>query len=453
MTEKKITQIKKKPNQIPSFKDVITDYKKLTSGQLLEKISYLVSYQRHDPENLTSLYHFEIERRLTQARKDGKKPEVSLNMFRELMRLTKVNILQNMMTHRIEIKSEKFKSIEVMGLAEEQRVLLVKEVCRQYNFPANLALEYIKLSAEPYHPVIDWIMEKPVDGKDRFEDLFETLNCHNENQELAKTYLWKWSLQAVRAAMGDKGQASELVLILKGRQAAGKTMWFRSLAPEDFIKTGLYLNPNNKDSVVEANTAWINELGEFDGMTRKVDHANLKAFLSKTDDYLRRPYAVVEERIPRKSVFGATVNNESFLVDDTGNRRYLVLEVDDINHTHNIDMQLYWRQVWERAKRSKTTEPHWLSAEELIQQQDQSEKYRMLDPIIQNFQHNESQLYGEEFFVKEIINLTSEIDIGKVTGHQCKIMKQHLMGIGWTEKRIGKNQYRLVRGKGESAPF
>jgi len=314
-------------------------------------------------------------------------------------------------------------------------------------------LEYIKLSAEPYHPVIDWIMEKPEDGKDRFEDLFETLNCHNENQELAKTYLWKWSLQAVRAAMGDKGQASELVLILKGRQAAGKTMWFRSLAPEDFIKTGLYLNPNNKDSVVEANTAWINELGEFDGMTRKVDHANLKAFLSKTDDYLRRPYAVVEERIPRKSVFGATVNNESFLVDDTGNRRYLVLEVDDINHTHNIDMQLYWRQVWERAKRSKTTEPHWLSAEELIQQQDQSEKYRMLDPIIQNFQHNESQLYGEEFFVKEIINLTSEIDIGKVTGHQCKIMKQHLMGIGWTEKRIGKNQYRLVRGKGESAPF
>ena len=131
MTEKKITQIKKKPNQIPSFKDVITDYKKLTSGQLLEKTSYLVSYQRHDPENLTSLYHFEIERRLTQARKDGKKPEVSLNMFRELMRLTKVNILQNMMTHRIEIKSEKFKSIEVMGLAEEQRVLLVKEVCRQ----------------------------------------------------------------------------------------------------------------------------------------------------------------------------------------------------------------------------------------------------------------------------------------------------------------------------------
>ena len=77
----------------------------------------------------------------------------------------------------------------------------------------------------------------------------------------------------------------------------------------------------------------------------------------------------------------------------------------------------------------------------------------MLDPIIQNFQHNESILHGDEFFVKDIIVKTSEIDQGKITGHQCKIMKQHLMGIGWTEKRIGKNQYRLVRGKGESTPF
>jgi len=453
MTQKKITPIKEKPNSIASFKDVIESYKKLSSSELLDKINYLISYQRHDPANLTSLYHFEIKRRLMQARKDGKKPEVSLNVFQEIMRIAEVQILQNQMTHRVEIRSKNFDGIEVMGLAEEQRYLGIKEICRKFNFPANLALEYIKLSVTPYHPVIDWIMEKPVDGINRFDDLYETLNCSNENQELAKQFLWKWSLQAVRAAMGDKGQASELVLILKGQQAAGKTMWFRSLAPDDFVKTGLQLNPNNKDSIVEANTAWINELGEFDGMTRKVDHANLKAFLSKTDDYLRRPYAVVEERIPRKSVFGATVNTESFLVDDTGNRRYLVLEVGDINHSHNIDMQLYWRQVWERAKRTKSSEPHWLSAEELIQQQDQSEKYRMLDPIIQNFQHNESQLYGEEFFVKEIINLTSEIDIGKVKGHQCKIMKQHLMGIGWTEKRIGKNKYLLVRGKGEPEPF
>jgi predicted ATPase len=32
----------------------------------------------------------------------------------------------------------------------------------------------------------------------------------------------------------------------------------------------------------------------------------------------------------------------------------------------------------------------------------------MLDPIIQNFQHNESMLCGDEFFVKETINANNE---------------------------------------------
>ena len=76
--------------------------------------------------------------------------------------------------------------------------------------------------------------------------MFDTLDCQNENQELAKQFLWKWSIQAVRAVLSDKGQASEMVLVLKGKQAAGKTRWFRSLAPDDFVKTGLQLNPNNK---------------------------------------------------------------------------------------------------------------------------------------------------------------------------------------------------------------
>ena len=459
MTDKKITPIKEKPKLVATLKEIIPDYKKLTADDLVKAIRQKVDYGKHDANHLIDLYESEISRRLDEARQENKKPEVSLSIFGSLMKKADVQILQNMMTHRIEIKSKGFESIEVYGLAEEQRVLLIKELCRQYNFPAYLALEYIKLSAKPYHPVLNWIEDIKWDYKNRFEDLFATLNCQNENQELAKQFLYKWCLQAVRAILGDKGQASELVLVLKGAQGTGKTRWFRSLAPDDFIKTGLQLNPNNKDSVLEANTAWINELGEFDGMTRKVDHANLKAFLSKTDDYVRRPYAVVEERIPRKSVYGASVNNESFLVDDTGNRRYLVLEVGKVKWDHKIDMQQWWKEVYHEAIRNE--HKHWLTDEELKEQLEASEKYRMLDPLIQNFQQAEHELTGSQFYVKEIISLTSEIDKGRITGHQCKIMKQYLMGAGWTEKRIGKNQYVLVKPQNsglrvkqnESLPF
>ena len=441
MKDTKITKINQNIKEVQYLHQLIDDYKKLNIDDLFEEIVHLVKHEGHDRKQLLNLFQNEVSNRFDDCRKDNKKPEVSLRSFQCLMQKTDIEIKHNMMTHRVEIICPHFKKVEVLGLAEEQRFFLVKEVCRKFNFPTYLASEYIKLSTEPYHPVLDWIKSKKWDGKERFDLLFDTLNCKNENQELAKRYLYKWSLQAVRSVLTDEGQASELVLVLLGDQAAGKTVWFKSLAPKDFIKTGVQLNPNNKDSVLEANTSWINELGEFDGITRKTDHANLKAYFSKTDDYIRRPYAVAEERIPRKSVYGATVNSDSFLVDDTGNRRYLVIEVDDMNYTHKIDMQQYWNEIYHQARRSDT--PHWLTKEEMEQQQNASEKFRMVDPLVQSIQMKEAELTENEYFVKEIITLICEIQ--NPTSHQCKVVKQYLLSEGWTPKNIGKNRYVMLK--------
>lgn len=446
MKKTKITQIKeeqKKPK--PHLDDLVPEYREKTAFDLLADIQHHTDNEKIDAEHGKYLYEMEMTRRLKKAKMKGQKIEVSLQIFQALMRHADIKILHNQMTHRIEIKSDNFKAIEVLGLAEEQRILLIKEVCRMFNFPTHPVLEYIKLSATPYHPVREWLDDVEWDGVNRFDALFETLNCTNENQELAKQFLWKWSLQAIRAIMDERGHASELVLVLIGKQGDGKTRWIRNLAPDDFIKTGLFLNPQNKDSVLEANTTWINELGEIDGMTRKVDHANFKAFLSKTDDYIRRPYAVTEERIPRKSVFCGSVNGNSFLVDDTGNRRFLVLECDAIKYDHSVNMAQYWKEVWHEAK--STLQEHWLNAEEMEQQAEESNKYRMLDPIVQNFQQNEHLLIGEGFYAKEIIEITSEIDKGRITQHQCKIIKQHLLRHGWIDKPCGSGKYLLVKPK------
>ena len=442
MKDKEITKIKQTPKALPLLKEIISDYKKLGYTELRDEILRLIDDEEHDRKHLLRLMQWEISNRYDKCKKDNKKPEVSLFSFQCLMKKADVEIKHNMMTHRVEIICPHFKNVEILGLAEEQRFLMIKEVCRTYNFPTYLASEYIKLSASAYHPAKDWIFSKDWDFINRNDLLFDTLDCQNEDQELAKQFLWKWSIQAVRSVLTDKGQASELVLVLKGKQAAGKTRWFRSLAPHDFVKTGLQLNPNNKDSVLEANTSWINELGELDGMTRKTDHANLKAHFSKTDDYIRRPYAVAEERIPRKSVYGATVNSDSFLVDDTGNRRYLILEVGKINHEHGIDMQQYWHEVYHQAKFKNI--PHWLDESELKDQEKLSEKFRMVDPLIQNFEESKGDLVGSQFFVKEIIAITSAIDKGRITSHQCKVVKQYLLGEDWTQKNIGKNMYVLI---------
>jgi hypothetical protein len=58
-----------------------------------------------------------------------------------------------------------------------------------------------------------------------------------------------------------------------------------------------------------------------------------------------------------------------------------------MNHAHDIDMRQYWKEVYHEAIRSEHT--HWLSDEELQEQLQAVEKFRMLDPIIQSFQKNE----------------------------------------------------------------
>ena len=195
--------------------------------------------------------------------------------------------------------------------------------------------------------------------------------------------IWKWCLSGCRAIISQEGFVSENVLILKGDQGAGKTKWLTNLAPKDCVKTGIQLNPSNKDSVLEATSVWIAELGEFDGTTSKSDTASLKAFLSKRIDYVRRPYGVAEEMIPRKSIFCASVNSDTFLVDDTGNRRYWTLEIGEANEKHGIDMQQLWRQVMETAILDKEEYPHWLTKEEAKIQDNESNKFRDLPPLCQ----------------------------------------------------------------------
>ena len=82
----------------------------------------------------------------------------------------------------------------------------------------------------------------------------------------------------------------------------------------------------------------------MDSSFRK-DVAALKGFLTLNVDKIRRHYGRVESEYPRRTVFAATVNDRHFLVDNTGNSRFWVLPLVQIDHQHNIDMQQVFAQL------------------------------------------------------------------------------------------------------------
>lgn len=57
------------------------------------------------------------------------------------------------------------------------------------------------------------------------------------------------------------------------------------------------------------------ELAELDGITRRSDQEQLKAFLTETVDTYRAPYDRAPERHPRRFVFWATSNGAPFVTE------------------------------------------------------------------------------------------------------------------------------------------
>ena len=224
-----------------------------------------------------------------------------------------------------------------------------------------------------YHPVVDWAKATPWDGESRFAALGATLTPleqYAEFAELMQVQLERWLIAGGHClALGSnrpEGVSIQGVLVIQGRQDLGKTRWFRSLLPESaWLAEGVTLDAGNTDSVIAATSAFLVELGELDATTKKSDVSQLKSFLTRAVDKYRAAYGRKAEVYPRRTLFGATVNPEEFLIDPTGNRRYWMMPMGRVDADHGINMQQVWAEALARAEAG---EAYWMPDEFKAQQ-------------------------------------------------------------------------------------
>lgn len=220
------------------------------------------------------------------------------------------------------------------------------------NIPIGQIPSFVDLLGDRnvYNPVAEWIGSKSWDGIDRMPEIYGTLVAREGfPATLKETLVKKWLLSAVAAALKPSGFKGRGVLTFQGPQGIGKTSWVASLIPDQalremVIKLDHHLDPSNKDSVLGAISHWIVEIGELDSSFKK-DVARLKGVLTSDCDKVRRPYARTESEYPRRTVFFATVNDNNFLVDSTGNTRWWTIPLASINYQHGIDMQQVYAQL------------------------------------------------------------------------------------------------------------
>jgi predicted P-loop ATPase len=97
-------------------------------------------------------------------------------------------------------------------------------------------------------------------------------------------------------------------------------------------------NFENKDHYKYLATKMLINLDELATFSR-TDEGILKTILTDKRVVMRLPYGAVDTKWWRKASFCGNTNNREFLKDETGNRRFLVFEIEDIviNKNFNID--------------------------------------------------------------------------------------------------------------------
>ena len=134
-----------------------------------------------------------------------------------------------------------------------------------------------------------------------------------------------WLLAAVLRAF-TPGSKFDHCLVLEGPQGIGKSTALSILSNGWFNELNKF---DGKDAVEALESTWIVELCELDGM-KKADIEGVKRFLTTQRDKYRPAYGRHVVDLPRSCVFAGTTNEDSYLRDPTGNRRFWPIKCSKI---------------------------------------------------------------------------------------------------------------------------
>lgn len=257
-----------------------------------------------------------------------------------------------------------------------------------------------KFAINPLKDMVEDAISK-YDGQDYIKKLVDCLES-NCTYQYKYVIVMLWLIQCVASWFHDNENCPvkgaymkfEQVWLIQGLQGLNKTKLFSKLLDfngmNKYFKAGAKLNPTDKDTIIQSIGYGIVELGEIDSTFRKSDIAELKAFLSNTYDQVRLPYDRTASKYKRRTSFCASVNETSFLVDQTGNRRFLILSLIAIlfSEVEKIDFFQLWGQVGQLYKNGtkwwldRADDNDKLILDELEQLHSSHIKTTMIDDIV-----------------------------------------------------------------------
>lgn len=209
------------------------------------------------------------------------------------------------------------------------------------------------------HPIRDYLTGLSWDGVDHlarlatyFDDRHPPLVQEDGRQETVfHAFMRRWLIGSVARMMGDGNAArANFVLVFSTGQNAGKSHFARWLCPLPGFFVEQHIAPDDKDCSLRRCNSWVWEVSEIGATTRRADVESLKAHITAAEVKVRKAYGHFDTVKPTVASYIGTVNEDGggFLVDQTGNRRFAVVDLEHINwsYAERIDIHQLWAQAF-----------------------------------------------------------------------------------------------------------
>lgn len=201
------------------------------------------------------------------------------------------------------------------------------------------------------HPLKAYLKRLEWDGKLRLSEWLTNYLGADLNVYTAGVARW-WLISAV-ARVAKPGCQADHMLVLEGPQGLGKSTALRILAGDWYLPTLPDIKNPAAGHMLQGN--WIAEVGELDALRRQ-DLTTVKDFVTRTVDKYRPPYGRFQLSRPRQLVFAATTNEDSYLQDATGGRRFWPVLTRQLRRE---ELARDRDQLWAEAVAAYRTGEHW----------------------------------------------------------------------------------------------
>ena len=257
---------------------------------------------------------------------------------------------------------------------------------------------YVESDIPPvYNPVVTWLESLAKwDGKDRVLEFLNRIpGLSDEKIAFLRIYLRS---NVAHWLNMEQEHGNETVPLLIGNQGCGKSTFCVCFLPKHLRQYYLdHFNLANKfDKEMALSSCLLICLDEID-MYNARQMAQIKQALSKVKVNGRKIYGkTIDERM-RFASFIATTNNRHPLVDKTGSRRFLTIEIPNgevINNNGEIEYEQLYAQLLHEVRDEKLR--YWYTNEETQRIQELNAPYeqtldleQMIDCMFRKPQGNE----------------------------------------------------------------